>query len=677
MDSEITPLEKLKNCIKTNQNFVLQGGAGSGKTETLKQLLEFISHKYPDKKIACITHTNLAVDEIKSRVGDQYTISTIHSFLNSLTKDYKINIHKIIFKIFKVSMIERKGLENYDNEKQQKSVEYDNYKKVFIKYAAKLFTMTGESANKVEGKRDYDGNPDGFNYILNNKIDILNKKILENIKLKDYNKIKYNETSFDDFTELTYGHDSLIEIASLLFSEYMLLGKILQDKFDFIFIDEYQDTNKKIIDIFLKQLPDKGKTTVGLFGDSMQAIYGDGVGDVEKYINDGYLVKIIKEDNYRCSQQVIDFINQLRMDNIQQKIALKTNQDGLEELITDRVGSVKLYYSIYENKPFSRSLEIEKERYAKALNNLIKEATKEIDCYKTLMLTNKSISSKAGFETLYKVFANRYTNPKDLIEKVLKQLQYEDLIEICNSFESKNYNSILLSLRKFGFTIKNTEDKKKLKEFFNNIIYSDLSAEETIVKAFDLGLMKKANHYSDYIKRKKVFLNELENNKDYQMIKSLYMGGMTKYTDIKKELDFIEKDIFEGFKSKLKKENFYIDLFSDKIRFNEIRNYYKYINEETEYITMHKTKGSGIDNVVVVLEEFFWPEYSFKSIFDPRETDLQKKLKNLKLFYVACSRAKGNLICIKLISKDEERDIKNFFVDTQKIDIVPEVAALL
>ncbi|WP_407267554.1 AAA family ATPase [Tenacibaculum maritimum] len=87
MDSEkIMVVDKINDCISKDQNFVLQGGAGSGKTETLKQVLEHISENYPGKKVVCITHTNLAVDEIVSRVGNEYTISTIHSFLNSFIK---------------------------------------------------------------------------------------------------------------------------------------------------------------------------------------------------------------------------------------------------------------------------------------------------------------------------------------------------------------------------------------------------------------------------------------------------------------------------------------------------------------------------------------------------------------------------------------------------------------
>ncbi len=88
MDSKkLTALDHVFSCIANNKNFVLQGGAGSGKTESLKRVLEHLSSNYSGKKIACITHTNLAVDEIISRVGNDYTISTIHSFLNSLIKD--------------------------------------------------------------------------------------------------------------------------------------------------------------------------------------------------------------------------------------------------------------------------------------------------------------------------------------------------------------------------------------------------------------------------------------------------------------------------------------------------------------------------------------------------------------------------------------------------------------
>ena len=112
-------IEKIKEVIDNNQkpeekfqNFVLQGGAGSGKTESLKQILEYITENYPDKKGVCITLTNVAVEEIKNRVGEKsnFLVSTIHSFLNDLIKDYKKNIHQVIFEIFKIEEINREIL---------------------------------------------------------------------------------------------------------------------------------------------------------------------------------------------------------------------------------------------------------------------------------------------------------------------------------------------------------------------------------------------------------------------------------------------------------------------------------------------------------------------------------------------------------------------------------------
>lgn len=74
---QLNSLEQCKQHLLTKRSFVLQGGAGSGKTETLKELLLFIKNNTPNAKVICITHTNIAVDEIISRVGGEFTISTI------------------------------------------------------------------------------------------------------------------------------------------------------------------------------------------------------------------------------------------------------------------------------------------------------------------------------------------------------------------------------------------------------------------------------------------------------------------------------------------------------------------------------------------------------------------------------------------------------------------------
>lgn len=672
MDNKLEPLDEIKKCITDNENFVLQGGAGSGKTEILKQTLEYLSKSNPHKKIACITHTNLAVDEIKSRVGEGYTISTIHSFLNDCIKDYKKNLHDVIFELFRIDLMEREAIENYADEKEQKTEEHKKYKKIYGKYASRLFTVQKGKTTKVEGKRDYDKDPIGYNELLNSKINDLNSEILTQIKSKESKEIKYNDTRFNSFRDLTYGHDGLLDISALLFERYPTIGRILQDKFDCIFVDEYQDANEKVIDIFLNKIPDNNKTLIGLFGDSMQAIYGDGVGDVENYINDGILKRINKEDNYRCSEQVVKFINSLRNDNLEQDVAFKKKVDGTFESIGERQGSVEFYYSYSIEKPPSKSTPEEKQEYKgnyiKALEHLISKALNGEKNYRQLKLTNKSIAFDAGFEILYNVFNERFTDNKEAMDNHLAVLQLTDLFELCNAYKPHNnsglspdYNLVLSKLKKQGVGIKKIADKKEIKKKFDTVVNSDLSLYKTLEKAFDLKLLKKSEQYLGYLERRKTFLEEISNDTEFKTFRALYLAGKNTLTRIKDKLPELDEYEFNELKKKVQKEVFYNDFFSDKINFQELLNYYNYQNEYTRYMTMHKTKGSGIDNVLVVLDEYFWNEYNFRHIYSGEAED-DKKWKNQKLFYVACSRAKNNLKIVRLISDEDEKiKLERFF----------------
>lgn len=644
---------RIEICINENKSFVLQGGAGSGKTETLKKTLRYISKEYPNKKIACITHTNLAVDEIKDRVGEvEYPISTIHSFLHSFIKNYKKNIHQVIFELFKLDSIDRLNIESYADEKEQKKKEYEKYKKIYKKYSLFLSKVKKENITKVLVKQEYDKNPINLNEELNKKIETLHLFVKNEIKNKDFNKIEYNNSKFDDYKKLTYGHDGLLKITALLFEKYPLLTKILNDKYDFIFIDEYQDTNKKIIDFFIKS----EKTKIGLFGDSMQSIYVEGVGDVNKYIEESKLKKIIKEDNYRSSQEVIEFINRFRNDGLVQKVALKN-----DEKLADRRGEVVFFYSIYEDKVKTPK---EKAKYIEFLNEVILKIDADSK-FKKLMLTNKSIAKELGFENLYEVFSSRYTDPKEYLDKVLTKLQFKELYELYRAYSNGEYNFVLSQLKKNGLSIEYASDKQKVKENIENITDVKLSAIEVLEKSVKDKLIKKNEDFSSYMQYKKDFQSSLIKDKEYQNFKSAYIDNPT-YSKMKKIIKEIEEGEFKELEKKIKKENFYKDLFSEKINFNEIIKYFEYINEKTEYITMHKTKGSSIDNVLVVLDEYFWKEYSFKTLFKKEESE--EKLKNQKLFYVACSRAKKNLYCLRIVKdENEKKELLEFFPDSKKI----------
>lgn len=659
-----TALDKIREIIDNNQNpekefknFVLQGGAGSGKTESLKEVISYIAEKYPEKKVVCITHTNVAVEEIIARVGNKYKISTIHSFLNSLIKDYKKNLKEIIHHIFCIPDVTE--------------LTHSEYKKIYEKYSAKLFLLKEESCDKVIGKREYDISPSIYNTQLNEKIAILNENIKEIISSKDHNLIAYNETRFDSFEELTFSHDSLLLLSYKLCERFKLLCKIISDKYDFILIDEYQDTNENIINLFLKLLPQNKKTTIGLFGDSMQGIYDDGIGNVQKYIEESIIIRIDKDDNYRCSEEIIRFINNIRTDGVEQKLALK-NDEGLDA----RKGFAKLYYKKVDKKPNRFSSIEEKQSYFDILNNAIEITKKCIapEC-KILMLTNKSISSEIGFANLYNIFSERYSEVKEEIEKELDKIQISTIVELCRLYQNKQYNPILVYLKRNGFQIKTLKDKKTIISHFDYLLSTELNLQQVLDYSFEKKILKKSKQFSDYILQKNDFLKNYGKNNRYKYLEDLYLKGSNTKVRLKINHDIeISDEEFFAFEKDIKKKTFYIDLFSNKIRFDEVLNYYKYINEETDYITMHKTKGSGIENVIVVLDEYFWTKYNFKSIYD-ESVDLEKRNKNQKLFYVACSRAIKHLTIIRLIEDDaEEVMLKKYFKNIE-IELLPTASS--
>ncbi len=666
-ETTITAVDQCKKCIDNKRSFVLQGGAGSGKTESLKELLIYISQTNPKAKVMCITHTNVAVNEIQSRTGNAFPVSTIHSFLNSLIKDYKKNIHTVIGELFLIPEFVASEKNEDISDKEYKKNEHERYKELYEKYADKHYQMTRESAPKVTGKRDYDKDPKAFNKILNDGIKAINEKIAEKISSKDYSAIGYNDTKFDSLKDLTFGHDGLLKVFHLLIKKYPLLSKMIADRYDYIFIDEYQDTNADIV-CDLIHVSQNSELTLCLFGDSMQSIYSDGVGDVDMFIGDS-LISIPKPDNYRCAYEVISFVNPLRLDGLEQEVAFKTNAKGEIETEKSRHGFAKVLYSICEQKPNSHSSEEEKATYQSKIDSLITKAKEYCPTAKILMLTNKAIAEKNHFQNLYKVFDDRYYDVGDHMEKYLSSIQVLEFCDICNAYLRGDYNSLIKSIRSNGYVIRSLSDKKIINDIMESIVTNDnLSMWKAIELASEKKLIKLSDSCINKIERERAFVEQYSNDEFYQKFRKLYLDGNKTFNKIKDMIDISSEDIFDDWESIYKKERFINELLSPNLKFIEALNYSKYLAEETEYITMHKTKGSSIQNVIVVMDEFFWNEYKFSSLYFPEsDTNADRVNNSKKLIYVACSRAVSGLVCVKVLTADEVDAFKGAFPCAEQI----------
>ncbi len=97
-------LEKVHNALNAGKCFRLEAGAGAGKTYTLIKALNYLilqnANRFlrNNKKIACITYTNVAKDEIKSRTDNHPVIyaETIHAFCWYLIRDFQKIIRSMV-----------------------------------------------------------------------------------------------------------------------------------------------------------------------------------------------------------------------------------------------------------------------------------------------------------------------------------------------------------------------------------------------------------------------------------------------------------------------------------------------------------------------------------------------------------------------------------------------------
>jgi DNA helicase-2/ATP-dependent DNA helicase PcrA len=600
MDIEV--IDKIKEQIEAGNNFLVSGGAGSGKTNTLMQVLDLIYDMNPIVNIACITFTNVAADEIKGRAKyDKLEVSTIHDFLWKSLKNYQNDLKKSL-----VALIE-----------QEKTEE-----KTGIKYS-------GEIDINEEYLRD------------------------KEINYKDYKKIDDGILS----------HDEVLRISNYMFKTYPLLCDILKDKYDYILIDEYQDTEKQVIEIFLEYLPKSStkKNIIGFFGDSMQSIYGNRISDLQNYIVKGSVKEIKKDDNWRCSKTVISLLNKIRTDGIQQERKIKP-----DEVNKDLNGSAKFMYS---NLDYFNIEEIKRHKLFENWDFTDFTETKE------LYLTHNLISGKAGFVKIFEIYNN--DEIINQVKKIKRKLKKENCLAdvVGKTFEEAlNLNIVNQAPNFKKFISKNlilfNETKPLLFEDLTKIY---LNKDQLIGDNRDkliIHLLKIQERLHLYNSKK---VNEFVKKSDYKILsvndKKKLKKSIGSLVSMKKqtieevvnsadEKNIAKKD--DNFNNFVK-ENTYIYNRVRQLPFNEIINLYNFEEDLTPYSTQHGVKGAEFDNVFVILDNGKWNQYNFKYLFEEtsgKETIIER---TKKMFYVCCSRAKNNLVVFYHKPSDKVLDMAGYW----------------
>jgi len=672
LDEEEGIQNEIYTAIDDYQNILFNAGAGAGKTYALIESLKHILKKHGDRlqrhnqKVVCITYTNVAVDEIKGRIGhsEVVEVSTIHEKLWSFIRQHQkelLQIHKnkieavlIIlnddlnknmdpkvepkFKAFRALTKELKAsFEEYMLE--NKSLFYKNYDKG----AAGFRKVFGEYLNEYTDIIKSVGN---FKKVVGTIYKIKNfEYCLQNIEEKTdgYTSVKYDSKYNDDILhKMLFSHDTLLEYARDIIGEYDLLKQIIIDSHPYILIDEYQDTNPSVVEIMQLLSTHSEKIShpvfIGYFGDKAQNIYDDGVGSeiTTKHID---LKDVYKKFNRRSVTEIITVINKIRADGIVQK-SIYEDSNG---------GSVEFYCSKAENKQAEIEFFISKYCDEWNISN-----EKKLHC---LVLTNKLVAKLSGFPDLYQGFADsKYYKSGKKYQYLNTELLSDDLTKL-GTVQSLLHKTVKLKVLLSDSTTPLTKllsDEvcltltfSKLKELIDALqLITGETISDYLYSVFEL--YEKGN--SDFRKViDEIFLLE---EMTYDKIYGEFFNGLNP------NLDVDDTEVFDKSKRNL-------DVLLG-LEFEQYRCWYNFVNNKQDskvvYHTYHSTKGTEFENVVIIMENDFGPQGKgkFSSFFKNITTafelndDLLKHENTKNLLYVSCSRAIKNLRVLYL------DDIKDF-----------------
>ncbi|MDA2323963.1 Gabija anti-phage system protein GajB [Bacillus cereus group sp. Bc177] len=648
-EEEQKSLNAIFNSIDKSESIIFNAGAGAGKTYALIESLKYVIRNYEknlkkhNQQIICITYTNVATKEVKERLGntDLVLVSTIHERIWGLIKEYQkelVEIHKekLEDEILNLKQKLKIGRE-YSKYRELEDDLKGKFEKIMIENKELFFQNYSVTAAELKKSfktilNDYSDilkNVSNFRKIVNTiyKLDRY-RKCYENIisNKKGYKSVEYNSIyNSDQLHKMRISHDTLLDYGLKIIEKYDLLKQIIMDKYPFVFIDEYQDTDEKVVLImsYLEQYAKKigHNIFIGYFGDTAQNIYDGGVGSEITKIHSG-LKPINKVFNRRSTKEVIEVINKIRNDNIQQ-ISIYDDCEG---------GSVKFYKGTSDNV---------KDLLDKYIHEWKITTKNQLHC---LVLTNKIVAEYSGFKNIYEAFkeTDKY-----------KGINYNQL----NTELFSNDLSKLGEIPKLLFNIVRLQ---------NNLLNKttsvmDISPKESLFDDMSIeGLKKlikslkehKGKTLGEYIESISTVYSQV-NDENYKKIIDWTFG--------------FENITFELFKNYLIGKLFnqisdddidHANTTIQKMLEVDIAEYdlwYKFIMDKQEekviYHTYHGTKGREFDNVIIIMENAFGRNRDYFNFFfenslhsDVLEDERKRNLEKIKnLLYVSCSRAIKNL----------------------------------
>ncbi|WP_308149668.1 ATP-dependent helicase [Spiroplasma sp. AdecLV25b] len=601
--------EQLKAVLDNKNNLRIIAGAGTGKTRVITQKFIYFCKElgYKPEKLLAITFTNKAANEMFERISKEIIISKHKSYILTFHALCLKILRNDIDKVFNISK-----LFTIIDESDKKSYIRNYFKENKIKYETSLIKNISRMISfwKLNNFDDT-----SYKFIDNLEDDFDGNLAIKKLAFKYYQEslLKNNQLDFDDI---------LIYAYNLLLNENIRIK--WQNNFDYIFVDEFQDTD--LIQFKILKLLYNNKLKIVVVGDPDQSIYTWRNADIKYILNfdkDFPNVKtVVLKQNYRSTPEILQLSNDL----------IKNNKERYKkELLPTRIsGSLP---TIYE---FDRSID-----EVSTIINLIKKLKEKetIISFSDVMILYRNNSLSANFEKEliknnipYIIYGGYQFFERKEIKRVINLLR---LIIGGDDFSLTNF---LLTMPGIGLTtIKKLEEAAKK----NKITILELTYKKELL----ILISKLPNELDNYIKIIHEAIETIDNFEEpvkylddilsqFKIFKK-YSEAFEEYRiiNIKALYDMITQ--FSIANDKLSGIELFHEFLLDLSLFQEKNNYIEKNTQDQSLVlsTIHKAKGLERKVIIIIgVSEGILPSKA--------KIDLEEER---RLLFVALTRAKDYL----------------------------------
>ena len=583
--------KQMEAILKTDGPILVIAGAGSGKTKVLTTKIAYlVDNGIPTDNILAITFTNKAAKEMKDRVigllgsvGYQLRISTFHSFgVFLIHEHYDLLGYKENFTI----------LDSDDSLNLIKKIMKDLNINVKDYNPKAIRNSISSSKNELISAAD-------FERFIGNDFD---QKVFEVYQRYERKLLLSNSLDFDD----------LLFLPIKLFREHPEVLRHYQELYQYIMVDEYQDTNEAQY-ILIKMLSALNRN-ICVVGDESQSIYSFRGSNYRNILNFEKDYKdcatILLEQNYRSTSTILDSANDIIKNNKHRKDKKLWTENG--------VGDKLQYYKALDEK--DEALYVVNE-----INKLIDNGVNKSDI---AVLYRTNAQSRVMEEALlkenipYKVVGSFYFYNRKEIKDLICYLRL-----LYNTNDDISLQRVI-NVPKRGIGLKTIENLVEKANSNNSSIF------DIIEDGKELGFKLMINDIRAEIDN--CTLTELV---DLVLEKSGIRRELESDNSIESEIRLENLEEFKSITKAFEEKNGIVSLDDFLTEISLVTDITEH-REDTDVVTLmtvHSAKGLEFENVFLIgMEEGVFPHSN--SFFDDEALEEERRL-----CYVAITRAKKRL----------------------------------